>query len=84
MDKKEKSLKLIDVSTPNDVNIVLKRIEKIEKYANLSIELKELLGMKNYSGLNSDNMRFLIPFKLIISNLILSFEVSYGNKILMK
>ena len=46
MDKKEKSLKLIDVSIPNDMNIVSKRIEKIEKYANLSIELKELWGMK--------------------------------------
>ena len=30
VDKKEKSLKLIDVSIPNDANIVLKRIEKIE------------------------------------------------------
>ena len=28
------------------MNIVSKRIEKIEKYANLSIELKELWGMK--------------------------------------
>ena len=46
MDKKEKSLKLIYVSIPNDMNIVSKRIEKIEKYANLSIELKELWGMK--------------------------------------
>ena len=46
MDKKEKLLKLIDVSIPNDMNIVSKRIEKIEKYANLSIELKELWGMK--------------------------------------
>ena len=46
MDKKEKSLKLIDVSIPNDMNIVSKRTEKIEKYANLSIELKELWGMK--------------------------------------
>ena len=46
VDKKGKSLKLIDVSIPNDMNIVSKRIEKIEKYANLSIELKELWGMK--------------------------------------
>ena len=46
MDKKEKSLKLIDVSIPNEMNIVSKRIEKIEKHANLSIELKELWGMK--------------------------------------
>ena len=30
----------------NNNNIVSKRIEKIEKYANLSIELKELWGMK--------------------------------------
>ena len=34
------------MSIPNDMNIVSKRIEKIEKYANLSIELKELWGMK--------------------------------------
>ena len=46
MDKKEKSLKLIDVSIPNYMNIVSQRIEKIEKYTNLSIELKELWGMK--------------------------------------
>ena len=46
VDKKEKSLKLIDVPIPNDVNIVSKRIEKIESYANLSIELKELWGIK--------------------------------------
>ena len=45
-DKEEKSLKLIDVPVPNGVNIVLKRIEKIEKYAKLSIELQELWGMK--------------------------------------
>ena len=35
-------LNLIDVSIPNDMNIVSKRIEKIEKCANLSIELKEI------------------------------------------
>ena len=46
MDKKEKSLKLIDMSIPDNMNIVSTRIEKIEKYANLSIELKELWGMK--------------------------------------
>ena len=46
VDKKEKSLKLIDVSISNDVNIVSKRIERIEKYANLSIELKERWSMK--------------------------------------
>ena len=46
VDKKGKSLKLIDVSIPNDVNILSKRIEKIENYANLSIELKELCGME--------------------------------------
>ena len=46
VDKKKKSLKPTDVSIPNDVNIVSKRIEKIEKYANISIELKELWGMK--------------------------------------
>ena len=34
------------MSIPNDMNIVSKRIEKIEKYANLSIELKELWDMK--------------------------------------
>ena len=46
VDKKGKSLKLVGVSIQNDVNIVSKRIQKIEKYANLSIELKELWGMK--------------------------------------
>ena len=34
------------MSVPNDMNIVSKRIQKIEKYANLSIKLKELWGMK--------------------------------------
>ena len=34
------------MSIPNDMNIVSKRIERIEKNANLSIELKELWGMK--------------------------------------
>ena len=46
VDKKEKSLKLIDVSVPNDMDIFTKRVEKVEKYATLSIELKELWGMK--------------------------------------
>ena len=36
----------MSVISPNDMNIVSKRIEKIEKYANLSIELKERWGMK--------------------------------------
>ena len=35
---------IIIIIIPNDMNIVSKRIEKIEKYANLSIELKELWG----------------------------------------
>ena len=34
------------MSITNDVNIVSKRIEEIEKYANLGIELKELWGLK--------------------------------------
>ena len=46
VDKKEKSLKLMDVAIPNDMNIVWKGIEKIEKYANLMNELKELWSMK--------------------------------------
>ena len=46
VDKKEKALKLIDVPMSSDENIISKRIKKIEKYANLGIQLKELWGMK--------------------------------------
>ena len=41
-DKKTNKLYLIDIAIPADANIVKKRIEKIDKYIDLSIELKRL------------------------------------------
>ena len=40
MNKKDKTALLIDIAVPRDDNIVDKRIEKVEKYQNLAIELK--------------------------------------------
>ena len=41
-DKNANKLYIIDVAIPADANIVKKRIEKIDKYIDLSIELKRL------------------------------------------
>ena len=41
-DKKTNKLYIIDIAIPADANIVKKRIEKIDKYIDLSIELKRL------------------------------------------
>ena len=48
IDKQQQETTLIDISVPNDNNIIKKRCEKIDKYTNLAIEIKELLwNMKN-------------------------------------
>ena len=41
-DKKTNKLYIIDIAIPADTNIVKKRIEKIDKYIDLSIELKQI------------------------------------------
>ena len=46
MNKKDKIALLIDIAVPRDDNIVDKRIEKIEKYQSLAIELKALWQLK--------------------------------------
>ena len=46
MNKKDKTALLIDIAVPRDDNIVDKRIEKVEKYQNLAIELKALWQLK--------------------------------------
>ena len=49
LDKMNKSLKIIDVAIPTDKNIANKRAEKIQKYTNLAVELKELWHLKSVS-----------------------------------
>ena len=46
MNKKDKTALLIDIAVSRDDNIVDKRIEKVEKYQNLAIELKALWQLK--------------------------------------
>ena len=46
VDKREQTVLFIDVTIPNDHNIIEKRLEKIEKYADLGIEIKELWKMQ--------------------------------------
>ena len=46
MDKQEQTVLFIDVTIPNDHNIIEKRLEKIEKYTDLEIEIKELWNMQ--------------------------------------
>ena len=46
MNKKDKTALLIDIAVPRGHNIVDKRIEKVEKYQNLAIELKALWQLK--------------------------------------
>ena len=41
IDKREKSVKIIDIAIPMDKNVITKRFEKLRNYTNLSIELKE-------------------------------------------
>ena len=60
------------MSIPNDINIVSKRIEKIEKYANLSIELKELWGMKTVK---------IIPLVIGCTGTVDKKFVDYVNKL---
>ena len=42
LEKVERKIYIIDIAVPNDVNISRKRNEKINKYANLAIEIKQL------------------------------------------
>ena len=46
VDKREQTVLFIDVTIPNDYNIIGKRLEKIEKYTDLGIEIKELWNMQ--------------------------------------
>ena len=46
MDKREQTVLFIDITIPNDHNIIEKRLEKIEKYADLGIEIEELWNMQ--------------------------------------
>ena len=46
VDKREKTVMFIDVTIPNDHNMIEKKLEKIEKYTDLGIEIKELLNMQ--------------------------------------
>ena len=42
INKKDKMALLIDIAVPRDDNIVDTRIEKVEKYQNLAMQLKEI------------------------------------------
>lgn len=44
--KKEKSCMLIDVSIPNDANVMLKETEKLSKYKDLQIEVSRMWNAK--------------------------------------
>ena len=46
VDKREQTVLFIDVTIPNDHNIIEKGLEKIEKYTDLRIEIKELWNMQ--------------------------------------
>ena len=46
VDKREQTVLFIDVTIPNDHNIIEKRLKKIEKYTDLGIEIKELWNMQ--------------------------------------
>ena len=46
VDKREQTVLFIDVTIPNDHNIIEKRLEKIEKYTDLGIEIKKLWNMQ--------------------------------------
>ena len=46
VDKREQTVMFIDVTIPNDHNIIEKKLEKIEKYTDLGIEIKELWNMQ--------------------------------------
>ena len=46
VDKRERTVMFIDVTIPNDHNIIQKKLEKIEKYTDLGIEIKELWNMQ--------------------------------------
>ena len=46
VDKREQTVMFIYVTIPNDHNIIEKKLEKIEKYTDLGIEIKELWNMQ--------------------------------------
>ena len=46
MNKKDKTALLIDIAVPRDDKIVDKRIEEVEKYQSLAIELKALRQLR--------------------------------------
>ena len=46
VDKREQTVMFVDVTIPNDHNIIEKKLKKIEKYTDLGIEIKELWNMQ--------------------------------------
>ena len=46
VDKREQTVLFIDVTIPNDHNIIEKKLEKIEKYTDVGKEIKELWNMQ--------------------------------------
>ena len=48
-DKAKKHTYLIDISIPNDNNVIQKETEKIEKYTPLAIEIKEIWKQEKIS-----------------------------------
>ena len=46
VDKREQTVLFIDVTIPNDHNIMEKKLEKIKKSTDLGIEIKELWNMQ--------------------------------------
>ena len=68
MDKREQTVLFIDVTVPNDHNIIEKRLEKIEKYTDLGIEIKELWNMQK-----ADIIPIVIGCTGIVANALMKY-----------
>ena len=72
VDKREQTVMFIDVTIPNDHNIIEKKLEKIEKYTDLGIEIKELWNMQRVD---------IVPIVIGCSGVVDNSFVRYLGKI---
>ena len=75
VDKREQAMLFIDVTIPNDHNIIEKRLEKIEKYTDLGIEIKELWNMQRV-----DIVPIVIGYTGVVDNSFVRYLGKYQQR----
>ena len=78
VDKREQTVLFVDVTIPNDHYIAEKRLEKIEKYTDLGVEIKELWNMQRV-----DIVPIVIGYTGFVGNSFVGNSVFELQKIVM-